>query len=343
MEMIELAPIEINPTTFLYHHCALPALPRVVTEFQEVAHSENVSISRVVNILSSDPSLVAEILKVVNSAYYSLPREVSRVDMAVAYLGTREVQNIVLTVSVVDTFGIEEPAEFKKFWHHSLYTALCARFPYQPEDKILIEAYNDRGYFDVRVAGVPHIGLLGVSFGDVIALNTPKAQARRPYNWARTLWHELAHTMAIGVSKHHVPRWFTEGLSVYEEQRARPEWGREMDLEFFSAFDRDKLHRLEEIDRGFTRPEFPGQILLSYYHASKVIAFIVDQYGFEAITDILAGLGQGLDQEAVFRQVLGQSRNALDLREIHGPSEKSAGGEFARLRLPRSKFDHSFQ
>ena len=127
METIELAPIEINPTTFLYHHCALPALPKVVTQFQEVAYAENVSISRVVNILSSDPSLVAEILKVVNSAYYSLPREVSRVDMAVAYLGTREVQNIVLTASVVDTFGIKEPAEFKKFWHHSLYTALCAR------------------------------------------------------------------------------------------------------------------------------------------------------------------------------------------------------------------------
>ncbi len=127
METIDLAPIEINPTTFLYHHCALPALPKVVTQFQEMAHVENVSISRVANILSHDPSLVAEILKVVNSAYYCLPREVSRVDMAVAYLGIREVQNIVLTVSVIDTFGIEEPAEFKKFWHHSLFTALCAR------------------------------------------------------------------------------------------------------------------------------------------------------------------------------------------------------------------------
>ena len=192
------------------------------------------------------------------------------------------------------------------------YAALSARYPYQPQGKILIEAYNDRGDFDVRVAGVPHIGLLGVSFGDVIALNTPRAQAGNAYNWARTLWHELAHTMAIGVSKHHVPRWFTEGLSVYEEQRARPEWGREMDLELFSAFDRDKLHPLEDIDRGFTRPEFPGQILLSYYHASKVIGFIVEQHGFQAVIDLLAGLGQGLDQETVFQQVLGQSRRALD-------------------------------
>ena len=128
METIDLAPIEINPTTFLYKHCVLPALPKVLSQFHEVAHADNVSISRVANILSSDPSLVAEILKVVNSAYYSLPREVSRVDMAVAYLGIHEVQNIVLTASVIDTFDIEEPAEFKKLWHHSLYTALCARY-----------------------------------------------------------------------------------------------------------------------------------------------------------------------------------------------------------------------
>ena len=127
MATVQLAPIEIDPSTFLYHHCVLPALPKVVTRFQEVAHSENVSIRRVVNILSSDPSLVAEILKVVNSAYYSLPREVSRIDVAIAYLGIAEVQHIVLAASVINTIGRVDKAEFKRFWHHSLFTALCAR------------------------------------------------------------------------------------------------------------------------------------------------------------------------------------------------------------------------
>ena len=192
------------------------------------------------------------------------------------------------------------------------YAAFSARYPYRPEGPILIEAYNDADDFAVRIAGVPHLGLLGVSFGDVIAINTPRAQAGREYNWARTLWHELAHTMAIGVAKHQVPRWLTEGLSVYEERRARPEWGREMDLEIFSALDQDRLHPLVEINRGFTRPEFPGQVLLSYYHASKVVTFIVDNYGFEAIIGLLEALGQGIDQEAAFQQVLGQSRRTLD-------------------------------
>ena len=39
METIDLAPIEINPTTFLYKHCALPALPKVLIEFQEGGRS----------------------------------------------------------------------------------------------------------------------------------------------------------------------------------------------------------------------------------------------------------------------------------------------------------------
>ena len=192
------------------------------------------------------------------------------------------------------------------------YEALRARYPYRPRGKILIEAYHDASDFAVRVAGVPHLGLLGVSFGDVVALITPEAQAGRPHNWARTLWHELAHTMAIGVSDYRVPRWFTEGLSVYEEERARPDWGREMDLELFAAFDQGRLLPLEEIDRGFTRPAFPGQILLSYYHASKVIGFIVDRYGFESVIEIQQNLRAGKTIGESVREALGVDLAALD-------------------------------
>ena len=126
--MLKLAPIKIDPKTFLYKHSVLPALPKVLTQFQEAVQSEDVPISRIVNIISSDPGIVAEVLKVVNSAYYSLPREVSRIDIAVAYLGIQEVHNIVLASSVLNTFDIREPGTFKKLWHHSLYTALCARY-----------------------------------------------------------------------------------------------------------------------------------------------------------------------------------------------------------------------
>lgn len=173
------------------------------------------------------------------------------------------------------------------------FADMSPRYGYTPSGRILIEAYSDQDDFAVRIAGVPHLGLLGVCFGDVIALNTPRALGDDPYNWARTLRHELAHTMAIGVSNYRVPRWFTEGLSVYEEKRVRRDWARELELELFAAMGRDKLHDLPRMDRGFTRPEFPGQVLLSYYHASKIIEYLVDTYGFESITGVLRRLRSG--------------------------------------------------
>ena len=192
------------------------------------------------------------------------------------------------------------------------YDSLSARYPYRPAGKIQVEAYHDADDFAVRVAGVPHLGLLGVSFGDVVAFQTPQAGADQPQNWARTLWHELAHTMAIGVSDYHVPRWFTEGLSVYEERRARPAWAREMDLELLAAFEQEKLLPLARIGEGFTRPEFPGQVMLSYYHASKIIALIAEQHGFEAVVEVLAALGEGRDLEASLQRATGQDLAALD-------------------------------
>ncbi|MEX0601212.1 MAG: tetratricopeptide repeat protein, partial [Rhodothermales bacterium] len=192
------------------------------------------------------------------------------------------------------------------------FDSLRARYPYEPSGKILIEAYGDADDFAVRIAGVPHRGLLGVSFGDVLAVNTPRAQTGRPYNWARTLWHEIAHTMAMGVSENNVPRWFTEGLSVYEEQRARPEWAREMDLGFFSALERDLLLPLEQIDRGFTRPSFPGQIQLSYYHAGRLVKYVADTYGFEAIVDMLHALREGASDEEALAQATGADVAEID-------------------------------
>ena len=214
------------------------------------------------------------------------------------------------------------------------YDSLSARYPYTPQSRIQIESYNDPNDFSVRVAGIPHVGLLGVSFGDIVALQTPQPDADSPQNWARTLWHELAHTMAIGVSDYHVPRWFTEGLSVYEEQRARPDWGREMDLQLFSALDQDKLLPLSEIDRGFTRPSFPGQVMLSYYHASKVISFIVERHGFEAITKILATLRQGHDIGAALHTALEKDLEALDNAFRSHLQEKRSQLEGALSQMP---------
>ncbi len=198
------------------------------------------------------------------------------------------------------------------------FDSLRKRYPYDPSGRITIEAYNDGNDFAVRVAGVPHRGLLGVSFGDVVAVNSPAAHEGRSYNWARTLWHEIAHTMAIGVSEHRVPRWFTEGLSVYEEGRGRPEWSREMELAFLSAYASGRLLPLGDIERGFTRPEFPGQVLLSYYHAGQIVAFLAEQYGFEAIIDVLEAYRDGAGTDEALHAATGLRIDELDRQFMNG-------------------------
>ncbi len=192
------------------------------------------------------------------------------------------------------------------------YDALQPQYGYEPAGKIRLEAYNDADDFAVRVAGIPHVGLLGVCFGDVVAMNTPAAQSDRPYNWARTLWHELAHTMTVGLSDYRISRWLTEGLSVYEEVRANPAWRRDMEIQFFTAYDQGRLHKLEEMDRGFTRPTFPGQVLLSYYHAYRVVEFFSAEYGFDTLAQLLGALSRGQTEAVAMQNVFGKSRAELD-------------------------------
>ena len=125
--MHTLSPIEIDPKTFLYKHCALPALPIVLTKIQENLYSEEVNLDKISDLIMKDAALTTQMLKIVNSAYYNLPIEIDKVKMAVAYLGINEIHRIVLSVSVMNGLASSEVAEFKEIWLHSLYTAFCAR------------------------------------------------------------------------------------------------------------------------------------------------------------------------------------------------------------------------
>jgi HD-like signal output (HDOD) protein len=123
-----LAPIEIDPNTFLRQHCTLPALPAVVSEIQSLIHDANVDMKRVAELINSDTAILAQVLKIVNSAYYGLPREVKNVQFAIAFLGLNEVYRMVLSLSVINTLAIDKKDEIEEFWFHSFYAALCTKY-----------------------------------------------------------------------------------------------------------------------------------------------------------------------------------------------------------------------
>jgi len=123
-----LKPIEINPKTFLREHCSLPALPEAVVSLQGMIQDEGSDSAMVAEIISGDPALITQVLAVVNSAYYSLPKTSSNVKFAVAYLGLSVIQRIVISVGVVNGMGIKEKKELKDYWYHSFYTALITKY-----------------------------------------------------------------------------------------------------------------------------------------------------------------------------------------------------------------------
>ncbi|MGH9336085.1 MAG: tetratricopeptide repeat protein, partial [Vicinamibacteria bacterium] len=213
------------------------------------------------------------------------------------------------------------------------YDRLAEQYEFQPETPIRIEVYSSHGDFSVRTLGLPGLGALGVCFGPVIAVDSPSARPKGQFNWASTLWHELAHTVTLGATDHKVPRWLSEGLSVLEERRARPGWGDDVSLGFLAAYKRDKLLPIAELNAGFMRPTYPQQIGISYYQASLVSELIERDFTFQAVRDMLAAYRDGLPTAEVFRKVL-----KLELSEFDALFESYLRERFDAaansLRLP---------
>lgn len=192
------------------------------------------------------------------------------------------------------------------------YDSLARRYDYHPPTPVRMELYRHHADFSVRTVGLAGLGALGVSFGTVLAMDAPSARNPGDFNWGSTAWHELAHTFTLGLSGHRVPRWYSEGLSVLEERRARPGWGADASAEFLATFKAGRLLPVSRINEGFVRPRFPAEIGFSYYQASLVCELIEQEHGERALRDLLIAFRDGLDTDAAFQRVLGLTPKAFD-------------------------------
>ncbi len=226
------------------------------------------------------------------------------------------------------------------------YDELANRYRYHPGTPIRVEVYPSHADFSVRTIGLAGLGALGVCFGPVLAMDSPSAREKGEFNWGSTLWHELAHTITLGMTDNKVPRWFSEGISVYEERRARPGWGDDVNIGFLMAYKQEKLLPIRELNNGFIRPTYPQQIGISYYQASLICELIEKEYGLDALLDILAGYRQGTDTESIFVNVLGcdpecfDEKLAEDLKERFGEAAASlpmpTEGDEVQVSTPES-------
>jgi tetratricopeptide (TPR) repeat protein len=194
-----------------------------------------------------------------------------------------------------------------------VYAKLTARYGFQPRGPLSVEIYPDHGGFAVRTLGLPGLeGALGVCFGKVIAMDSPRAREAGTFNWGTTLWHEFTHVITLQMTNHNIPRWFSEGLSVFEEHKARPGWGDNIDLSFIKAYKEGKLLKASELNAGFTRPENEERIPLSYQQAALLCEWMEEKYGFESILQSLRLFAENKPSEEVFLQTLGLDAAAMD-------------------------------
>src|SRR5690606_28117898 len=159
------------------------------------------------------------------------------------------------------------------------YDSLAKRYDYRPRAPLRVEVFPRHADFSVRTVGLTGLGALGVAFGDQLVMDSPAARDPGDFSWGSTLWHEIAHTFTLGASRNRVPRWLTEGLSVYEERRARTGWGEEITPSFAQAYAAGMTLPVSRLNQGFVRPAYPEQVVHSYYQASLVVEYIEREHG----------------------------------------------------------------
>jgi tetratricopeptide (TPR) repeat protein len=226
-----------------------------------------------------------------------------------------------------DRFEVRTTEHFELFLHGSeaellgpyleaiaeeAYDSLAARYGIEPPLPVRVELFPRHADFSVRTLGENGLGALGVSFGSLLVMDSPSARERGQYNWASTLWHELAHAFHLGMTDHRVPRWFSEGLAVHEQRKAREGWGHQPSIAFLQALRSGRLKKVSELNDGFMRPDYPQQVIFSYYQASLVFQVLEDRHGFAAITEMLEGYRRGETTESLFASVLETPLQSFD-------------------------------
>jgi cellulose synthase operon protein C len=177
---------------------------------------------------------------------------------------------------------------------------------------VQVEVYPDHEDFAVRTMGMPGLGALGVTFGSVVAMDSPSGRPPGSFHWASTMWHELSHVYVLQATNHRVPRWFTEGMAVYEETAAAPDWGDRLDPEAINAIQHKLLLPVAELDRGFVRPSYPSQVIVSYFQAGRICSYIAEKWGYSKLLDMMHAYAKLKTTPEIFHDVLGMSTEDFD-------------------------------
>ncbi len=160
---------------------------------------------------------------------------------------------------------------------------------------IIVEMFPKQEDFAIRTFGLPGgAGFLGVCFGTVITANSPASQGTHPTCWKATLWHEFCHVVTLNKTHNKMPRWLSEGISVYEERQADSTWGQSINPLYRKMLLGDDLTPVSELSGAFLHPRTPLHLQFAYFESSLVVEYLVEKHSLESLQKILVDLGNGL-------------------------------------------------
>ena len=210
-----------------------------------------------------------------------------------------------------------ESALLKPYMQPELHTILATyekKYQMKLHGPVQVEVYPDHEDFAVRTMGMPGLGALGVTFGDVVAMDSPSARKPGDFNWGATLWHEMSHVYILTATNHRVPRWFTEGLAVHEEGERSPEWSNRVTPDVLVAIRDKKLLPVAKLDRGFVYPDYPSQVVVSYFQAGAICEFVKEKWGEAKLLDMVHSYAKLQTTPQVVQEDLGLAPDEFDKR-----------------------------
>lgn len=197
----------------------MPAFPKSVQRILELTRSANCDPKELVSVLEKDPVITVKLLRVLNSAYYSFPKQITSVNQSVVYLGLNTIKNMALSFAAVGVLPPTNEAEFDihHYLMHTLTTASLAR--------LLCQKYgnDDTDPADCYIAGLLH------DFGKVVfAQYMPEefkaalelaAKEHIPLNLAEQRIFGIDHTVAGAMlaERWQFPRTLTDTIRVHHD------------------------------------------------------------------------------------------------------------------------------
>ena len=179
------------------------------------------------------------------------------------------------------------------------HATLGKKYGLELETPVTVEIFPNPKDFGVRTFGMPgNPGYLGVCFGKVITANSPASQGGHPANWNAVLWHEFCHVITLSLTRNKMPRWLSEGISVFEEKQENPTWGQEMNPLYREMILGKDFTPLGELSAAFLAPKSDHHLQFAYYESSLAVEFLVNRFGIAAIKRILQDLGEGTEINA---------------------------------------------